>query len=208
MSFGTMVQQILTDVNRGSQHAPRVKQAIVDAISRFQNKRLGWNQKRQETSIQSGDEYIALPDDWLESAFVRLQDGTNRLKLVKRDWEWIEDHLTSDQTIGQPSDYAIQARELRLFPICDRSYSLVMLFQCKLPGISLSASDDASNAWLEEGDLLIRNWAMGEVLVKYIQGDSAPLGSSMILFAEGALLAEFEAQASRESSSGRIRARL
>src|SRR5882672_2703474 len=114
MSFGTMVQQILTDINRGSQHAPRVKQAIADAIARFEAKRFGWNQRRQETALQRGDEYVELPQDWVEAQYLRLQDGVLREPLTKRSVQWMEDNLLADDAFGVPRDYAIQARQIRL----------------------------------------------------------------------------------------------
>ncbi len=208
MSFGTMVSTILNDINRGSQHASRVKQAIVDAISRYQTKRLGWNQNRQETSIIRGDEYLALPSEWIEVDLVRLQDGSRRRKLDEVGYEWMEDNLRDDTYFGLPTKFAIENRRLRLYPIPDRSYSLMMIFQLELPEISLSASDDATNAWMEEGELLIRTHAQGDVMVRYIQGDSIPLGQQLVSFAETMLLPQLELQASREQASGRLRAHL
>lgn len=208
MSFGTMVQQILTDINRGSQHAPRVKQAIADAIARFEAKRFGWNQRRQETALQRGDEYVELPQDWVEAQYLRLQDGVLREPLTKRSVQWMEDNLLADDAFGVPKDYAIQARQIRLNPITDKSYSLVMLFQCKFEDVSLSSSDEASNVWTEEGAILIRTWAHGEVLFKYIKGDEMSAGQAMVQYAEGTLSDEFEARAAREQSTNRIRAHL
>ncbi len=208
MPFGTMVQQILTDINRGSQHAPRVKQAIVDAITRFEAKKLGWNQRRQETAIERGDEYVELPQDWVEAGYLRLQDGTNRDRLTKRSVEWIEENVTTNDDYGFPTDYCIEARQIRFNPIPDKSYSLVMFFQCKFTEVSISADDSASNVWTEEGGILIRTWAHGEVLFKYIKGDEMAAGQGLVQYAEGPLLAEFEARGAREQSSNRIRAHL
>lgn len=208
MSFGTMVSQILTDINRGSQHAPRVKQAICDAITRFEAKKLGWNQRRQETAIQRGDEYVALPEDWVEAGYLRIQDGTRRDPLTKRSVDWVEEHVWSDDDFGFPTDYCIEARQIRFNPIPDRSYSLVMLFQCKFTDVSLSASDEADNVWTNEGAILTRTWAHGEVLFKYIRGDQMDDGQALVQYAETTLLMEFEARGAREQSSNRLRAHL
>lgn len=208
MSLGTMVTQILTDINRGSQHAPRVKQAIADAITRFEAKKFGWNQKRQETGIERGDEYVEIPQDWVEAGYLRLQQDTLRSRLTKRSVEWMEDHQTDNTLYGKPTDYAMEARQIRFYPIPDQSYSLVMLFQCKFPEVSASASDDATNVWTEEGQILIRTWAHGEVLAKYIKGDETPAGLALVSYAESTLCNEFEARAAREQSSNTIRASL
>lgn len=208
MSFGTMVSQIQTDINRGSQHAPRIKQAICDAITRFEAKKFGWNQRREETAIQRGDEYVALPQDWVEAGYLRLQNGTLRTPLTKRSLEWMEDSQVDDTYYGRPTDYAIEARQLRFYPNPDQSYSLVMLFQCRFTDVSLSASDAAANVWTEEGGILIRTWAHGEVLFKYIKGDEMAAGQAIVQYAEGALCGEFEARGAREQSSNKLRAHL
>jgi hypothetical protein len=204
-NLGTVVSKILTDVNRGAAHAQRVKQAISDAIVFFENKRLGFNQLRQETMIQKGDEYIPLPENWMEVDLVRLQDGTRRKKLDEVGYEWIEDNLRDDTYVGEPRKYAIQAREFRIFPIVDRTYSLMMMFLLKYPECSASADDAAINPWVEEGELLVRTYAQGELLVNYIGGDSIPVGEGLMSFAIETLLPRFESQAAREQSAGKFR---
>lgn len=203
--LGTMVSKILTDLNRGSQHAPRAKQAIADAIEYFKTKRLGFNQNRMEAAITRGTEILELPPEWIEVDFVRLQDGTERVPITEKGYAWIEDNLRDNTYYGRPQHFAIQNRELRLYPITDASYSLMMIFQCEFPEVSASAADTTSNVWTNEGELLVRTYAQGEMMVNYIQGDAVTGGAALMSFALDTLLNKYESRAAREQGAGKIR---
>jgi hypothetical protein len=132
--FGTMVARIRTDLNRGSEHDSRIKLAICDAISYYQGSRLGWNTRRAETQIGPGDEFVILPTDWVEVDHLRLDDRGHRQPFDEVGYSWIEDHQRDDTGRGQPCKFAIETRELRIYPIADRTYSLQMTFQYSLEG--------------------------------------------------------------------------
>ena len=206
--FGTMVSRILTDINRGTDHATRVKLAICDAITFYRARRLGWNTRRAETLIYPGNEYVKLPSDWVEVDNLRLELDGHRDPFEEVGFSWIEDNLRDDTQRGRPSKFAIQARELRLYPIADRSYSLAMTFLYTLSDVSISASDGATNGWTEEGDLLIRTHAQGDLMVRYIGGDSSQGGMGLLQMCKEEILPAFEREAAREQSAGKIRARM
>lgn len=205
--LGTMVTDIRTDLNRGSAHDNRIRKAIVDAIKFYRATRFGWNQKRVETLLQSGDEYLDLPDGWLEVDFLVLEDTNARDPLTERTYDWIDERARSrTNNTGQPSDYAIQNRQLRFYPTVDRSYSLVMSLLYELKDVSFSASDGATNAWLTEGEELIRKHAMADLMVNYIKGEELQNGYALAAYVKNEVLPPLEAQGAREQSSGRIKA--
>lgn len=208
--FGTMVSRILTDLNRGSTQAlqDRAKLAIIDAITFYRGKRLGWNTRRAETDINPGDEYVALPEDWVEVDNLRLELDGHRDPFEEVGYSWIEDNLRDDTQKGRPYKFAIQARELRLYPIADRSYSLAMTFMYALTDVSISASDGATNGWTEEGDLLIRTHAQGDLMVRYIGGEAIQGGMALLQLCRDEILPNFEREAAREQTAGAIRPRM
>jgi hypothetical protein len=204
-SFGRMVERIREDLDRGSNYDQRIKQAICDAIVFYKNKRLGFNTKRSRALVESGMEMLSLPTDWIEADFLRLEDDGQRLPFDEVTYDWIEKRRDNDTDRGVPQHYAVQHREMRLWPIPDRSYTLVFSFQFELRGISISASDGETNAWLTEAEQLIRTRAKGDVLINYIDGEAATAkGLLMYRLCEEQFLPPLEAQAAREQSAGKV----
>lgn len=200
-----MVRRIRTDLNRGSSHDTRIKEAIADAIKRFRGKRLGFNQKNSRTVLLSDQEMIALPTDWVEVDFLRLERNTDRYPLREVSYDWIEDRQRGMPSDGEPTKFAIQNRQLRFYPIPDQSYSLVMSFLCDLPEVSVSASDAATNAWMVEGEELVRKQAMGDLLVTYIGGARVLEGKAMLQEVDQVIMPTLEGKAAREQTSGQVR---
>lgn len=205
-NLGQMVARIREDIDRGSDFDGRIKQAIVDAIRFYRTRRLGFNLKRARALLTSGNEIVSLPLDWIEADFLRLEDDGTRLPMEEVTYDWMEDDGRNDDIRGRPTKYAIQHRELRLYPIPDRSYTLVLSFQYDLQNVSISASDGETNAWLTEAEELIRKHAMSELYVLYIDGPEAiAKGNLLRAHCEEDVLPVLEAQAAREQSSGQIR---
>jgi len=206
--YSSMVARIRTDLNRGGQHDTRIKQAIVDAIRFYRARRFGFNQKRATTTLTPNNEFISLPTGWLEVDALVLEDQPARFRdpLEEKSFAWIDDESGATDVTGQPEVFAIQNRQIRFYPIPDRSYSLVMSFLYELREVSFSASDAATNAWMVEGEELIRKHAMGDMLVLYIGGDQIRVGQMLRDECSAVLAPALEAQAAREATSGRMRA--
>lgn len=205
-TFGAMVERIRQDLDRGSDFDARIKSAICDAIVYYQTHRLGFNTKRARALITSGMEMISLPTDWVEADYLRLEDDGQRIPFKEVTYDWIEDRRDNDTDRGMPENYAIQHREMRLWPIPDRSYTLVFSFQYEIRNISISASDGETNAWMTEAEQLVRTWAQGDVLINYVGGQEAiDKGLMLQARADQLYLPKLEARAVREQSSGRVR---
>lgn len=205
-TLGRMVERIRGDLDRGSDFDDRIQEAICDAIVYYQTKRLGFNTKRSRALITSGMENLSLPLGWVEADFLRLEDEGQRIPFDEVTYDWIEDRFDDDNDRGQPEKYAIQHREMRLWPIPDHSYTLVFSYQYELPEISISASPGATNAWMVEGELLIRTWAMGDVLINHVGGPEAiEKGLMLQAKSERSYLPTLEERAAREQSSGKVR---
>ena len=203
--FATMVRRIRTDLNRGSAHDSRIKEAISDAIVRYTPHRFAFNLKRSRTVLTSETEFVSLPTDWIEVDHIRLERADERYPLREVSYDWIEDKQRGRPATGEPTHFSIQNREMRFYPAPDSSYTLVMSFQCAFTNVTASASDAATNAWLTEGEELIRKHAMSEVCVSYIGGDAIAQGLALRQDLSDNVLPAMEMRAAREQSSGNIR---
>ena len=204
--FGTMVTRIRDDLDRGTDFDQRIKQAICDAIVFYSPSRLGFNTKRSRALVTSGMEMVALPTDWIEADYLRLENDGQRVPIEEVGYDTIEDRRQNDDDRGEPEMYSIQHREMRLYPIPDHTYTLVLSFQFEMTSISISALSTESNAWMTEAEMLIRTWAMGDVLINHIKGPAA-LERGLLLQrkAEQEILPKLEARAAREQSAGKIK---
>ncbi len=200
-----MVRRIRTDLNRGSSHDNRIKEAIVDAIRFYRARRMGWNQKRASTSLNPGNEYIVLPQAWLEVDALVLETTSDRDPLLEVTYDWIDDHSRARNTDGRPTHYAIENRRLRFYPVPDTSYSLVMSFLYELRDVSVSASDGATNAWMSEGEELIRKHSLADLKINYIGGEQIGEGERLRQEVSDIIAPALEAQAARETTTGRLR---
>lgn len=211
--LGTMVRRIRNDLNRGAFFDTRIKEAIEDSIVFYKTKRLGFNTKRARAVLTSGNETVSLPTDWIEADFLRLEHNGDRDPLTEVTYDWMEDTLRSESERHQPRKYAVQHRELRLYPIPDRTYTLVLSFQYDIKNVSACASDGATNGWMVDAEQLIRKRAMSEVLVHYIGGPESLQKAARLFNPDdeylsecGTILRILEAAAAREQSSGKIKA--
>lgn len=212
-TLGELTNEILEDIYRGSDYAPRVKRAIETAIKSYRSKRVGFNIKRAKATITSGMEYVKLPLDWIEADFMQLKDGSERSPLDEVTYDRIEDEMGDTADRDEPYWYAVQNRQLRLYPIPDRTYTLVFSYQFEWKNVSKGADDNTTNPWLDEGLELIRCKAMADLYVNYLGGaENVQLGRDKQIEAEGTdpevdggILGRLIAQAAREQSSGRIK---
>jgi len=202
-----MVRRIREDIDRGSNYDARIKRAIESAIKFYKARRFGFNVKRAYAVLTSGNEYLSLPTDWIEADFLQLQRDNDRYPMQEVTYDWIEDQYGPTDERGQPYAYAIQHRTLRLYPIPDRTYTLMLSFQYELKEVSQSASNGVTNAWMTEGEELIRKHAMADCLILYVDGAEAIAKGQMLKReCSDEIAVALESQAAREQSSGRIKA--
>jgi len=205
-TLGNIIGLIRSDIDRGSDLDWRIRQAIADAVVNYESTRLGFNQKRATATLPAGFEFIALPPDWIDVDHLRLDGSDFRDPLEEVTYDWIDDHQRSDSVIGEPRKFAIQNRELRLYPTPDQEYTLLMNYHFKLTDVSASASDAVSNAWTNEAELLVRRWAQRDVLLNYIGGPDAQGAAAPLTPLIEQSLKQLKDRAAREQGTGRVRA--
>lgn len=203
-----LVGKIRSDLDRDTTVVSdaRIKQAIVEGIEYYKSTRLGFNQKRATSTLPFATQFYALPDDWLEVDHLRSMDGANNFPMREVTFDELEDLERGTTDTGHPVYYAIQNRQLRLWPATDsRTYSLHMSYLCELPSVSYSASDDAENPWTTEAERLIKAFATREILENHIRGDEHASWIERLRNAELETLKMLKKRANREQSSALIR---
>ena len=204
-TLANMVTRIRTDLNRGTGFDTRIKQAIEDAIKFYRARRFGFNMKRATAVTSDGEEFVALPTDFLEVDSLRLRDPSNYYeRLEEVAFTWMDDNSPYQDFTSVPSKFAIQNRELRLYPIPDDSYTLQMSYLYDLGGVSAGAADSATNTWMTEGEELIRTHATIDLLENYIGGQESLMQAQALRPRELLVYGELKRRAEREQTSARI----
>jgi hypothetical protein len=204
-TLGETVSRILNDLDRGSDQSSRVTTAIVEAIDHYAAQRFAFNTTKATAVTQPSTEYLALPNDFVEVDRLRMNTSTDEYLLDEKTAEWLDENFDSSNT-GKPVAYAIQDRELRIWPIPDASYTVLMYYHCLLPEVSLSADSGVSNAWLTEGFQVIYNHAMADLLETYHGGPEAFQTAERHRIREAQAVRELERRANREQAPGELKA--
>lgn len=206
-TYGQVQTRIRGDLNRGSQYDVRIRQAIIDAIQFYQSRRFTFNTKRAEASLTADAEYITLPTDFIEVDYLRIQDNNEYDPLREVTYHWIEDHRRNTAYTSRPEKYAVQNKELRLWPVSDSAYTLTISYVYELSEISQSATDGATNAWTNEAEELVRLHAMSDVLRHRIRGPEAIAEADNLDRRGGKIERVYKTlrrRANRQESTGRL----
>lgn len=202
VGFVTAVNRITGDLNRGSDFASRVKEAIEAAIIFYQAKRLPWNQSRR--GFTAATEYRSLSESYVLIDTLTVDLGSQRRALISKPHEWITERKVDPNFTSEPVYYAQFARQLRFYPAPDQTYSFEATIIESQTEISVSATDSASNIWTTEGLELIRVHVMIEMLEMYIGGAEAYAQADRLRLREAQEYRQLRSHANIEAASGRI----
>lgn len=201
--YATFVSEIADDLNRGSDFHARIRRAINSAIQHYKAKRFTFNEAR--ATATSDAEYLSLSFAWMEIDSIRVQDDSDHwIPLTGKSFDEIEYRSIDPDDDDEPVYYAVYGQALRFWPIPDRTYSFQVAYLADFTDISLSASDSASNAWINEGRELIRCHAMAEILEMYIDGPEALQKADRLRLREAQEFNRLKSRANRQQGSGHV----
>lgn len=203
-TFGQMRTRIREELNRGTDYDAVINRCIASAVVFYRGRRFAFSTVRATTAVVDGIEYYSLPDDFVEVDHIRVEDGQDFDPMREVTFDWIDDHRRSPDYESRPEKFAIQNRELRVWPVPDQSYTLLMSYHRDWPELSASASDGVSIALTDEGEELIRLHAEADILETYIQGEDAFRKADRLRVREGQIYREMKRLANRQQSTGRI----
>lgn len=204
-TLGTLVAEIRSDLHRGNDFDARIKAAIAAAIRHYRTERLVFNTQRSTLTTSASAEYYTLSSlNLIECDLVRHNSSARRTVLYERTFEWLDDR-NSPTAVGIPTDFAIQQQELRLHPIPDRTYSLLLVNHYDLVDVSVSASDGATNAWMTDGYDLIKLHAIADLHINYIRAEESQSEAAAARVMESEIFDKLKIRANREQSTGRVK---
>jgi len=205
-TFGTMQERIRDELNRGTGYDVYIRRAIVSAIDFYKSRRFTWNIKRGFTTTSAGQEYYAMPTDFIEADMMRIlyNSGDFTDPMPEITYRWIEDHRHNLNYRSEPEKFALQGDELRLWPVPDDGYQIMMTYLYEDLTVSASASDGATNNWMTDGEEMIRARAKADILANYIRGQEAILESQIHASREKEVFRQLRRKANRNQSAGRL----
>ena len=174
-TYATMFDRI-ADESRRTDLTAQIKLCIQEAIAHYEVERFWFNLSRSNTfdTVASQEFYSssdnAYIDEILELDTLNITVNSNRYVLEPTTWEQIDRWSVLASSIGQPTRYCYWAQQIRLYPIPDAAYTVRMQGLFRLS--TLSANDD-TNAWMVEGERLIRSRASGIFYRQYLRNDVA-----------------------------------
>jgi hypothetical protein len=207
-------QQRVAYETQGSPTANDVTNAIVDAIGLYDNQAFFFNDMRtfgvtgSGISLQTvrGKEFYSYQDLPVLISMPSIRQivlfaFNNRYPLVERTQAWLDDQSFSPTWNGMPTDWCWQAGAIRLYPIPDRDYPMILNGTIRFPPL-LNATD--TNPWINEAELLIRSEAK-RLLFVHITRDA---DQAMMMDREAQrALSNLRAESTRRAGGmGRLRA--
>jgi len=182
--------------------ASQIRNAINDAVKTWEGLRFTFNERKYLITTVASQEYydligttlkiydgsaVGTGEKLLEIDNISATVNNQFYSLTPRTQQWFTRNAApATQYRGQPDSYTIFNDQLRLFPIPDAAYSINLDGLARLSPNPLSADAD-TNAWMVEGEQLIRQQA------KYlIYRDIIRDGEGKALAAEGLQEAQWQ----------------
>lgn len=183
-----------------------IKTAILSAIDHYTRMPFYFLQSRASTfSTVSGQEYYgssdlaAIPDIAHIDALTITINSTLTL-LERRDFDYIDAQNSTSTITGRPTDYCYYAKQIRLSPIPDGAYTVRIAGDIRLAALSADAD---TNAWMTDGERLIRHRASYDLWSNVLSDDSRAGTAKRNEMDE---LRNLVMEGNMRSTSGRIRA--
>ncbi len=172
-TYGTMQDRIADELDR-SDLTTQIKRSIQSAIAHYQTQRFWYNETRNISfATVDGTEFYGsssdsdIPNVLFFDALKIAINSTNKYDLKRAPYSELDSDsqsITLDE--GQPVKYAYYAKQIRLYPIPDASYSVYGSAVMSLGDLSLTTD---TNNWMTDGEALIRSRAKWDIYTHIIR---------------------------------------
>lgn len=194
----------------------RINEAIISAIQHWERERFFFNEART-TLVTVADQANYSTSDGVPTGLVKIDVLTVTVNsttypLVDRTYSYIENIKNSVQYTGWPYSYAYYQEDIWPYPIPNGSFTLNMSYIARLPEVSLSASDSATNAWMLDAEALIRSRAKAIIKIDVLENEKAKAeavmmlqkGSTSLSLMEESVKVNLQAEVTRRVQTGRV----
>lgn len=180
-TYGTMQTRVANEV-LGSPSTSDIQNAIQDAIAQYERESFWFNDMRtfgavtgssSDLTTVTGKEFYSDADlptliNMPHISKIMVLAFANRYPLIERTPQWIDDVSISTTWQGLPTDWCWQAGSLRLYPVPNGGYPLILDGTIRFPSL-VNLTD--TNPWMCEAEWLIRTEAK-RLLFKNITRDA------------------------------------
>lgn len=182
--------RITSEINHSEVTAGAVSLAVMSAINHYGDEPL-WAKEAQETAPTTpNQEYYELPSDCAAVLAVQIRRDSRWVDLKVRTMEWMNEANDTGSYVGDPTDYTVFNKQLRLSPIPDSTTTLLLTARVVLPDLS----DGASSVFTVEGEELVRYRAKWDIYMNLIENSQRAMEFKA---------AELEAKRKLDKRSGR-----
>lgn len=194
-TYATMRARIADEYVNEAITTAQINAAIQTAIKHYERKPFYFNQKTGTFPTVASQEYYSSSDlsdipniVHIVSALATVDSFKRKLHPV--DFAMMDD--CQDGTVtGPPENLAVFKQQLRLYPIPDAIYTVTLAYTYRFA--ALSADGDA-NAWMTDGEELIRQRAKRTLALDYLEADDLAARAAAL---EGEALDELMAEGRR-----------
>lgn len=164
------MQSAIADELNKTNLTSQIKRAITTSMRRYRERRFRFNYASSTFTTSDSLSVYPLPTGFIGDELVEVLDGNYRGTLTKRNYASIANDDNHASYKSEPRQYAIiDGNNFRLFPTPNNSanttsgdYTLLMHYHRNLNAnglsnaITLSATDNTTNAWMTHGwDLIM-----------------------------------------------------
>lgn len=174
--FGTMKQRIADEMARGdlSVSATAVQSSVISAIARLERKRFVFNEFYDKTLTASGTfaplSQMAIVPVIVDS--IKIVSGSRDYPITRRSWDELNS-IDAGSYTGSPDYWAIQGQNIRLYPPPASDTVCKLAGVQKLTDISAAAATTATNAWMTDGEEMVRLLAKSMLFRDYVRNPQA-----------------------------------
>jgi hypothetical protein len=159
----------------------QVQRAIQDAIAVYEPTRFHFNQTTGTFQTVAGQEYYTGADFAdipllieIDSLLVSIMGVKSPLQA--NDYQEMN-RVQNGAWYGPPRAYSYYGQQLRLYPIPDAVYPLIMSYHHRLTPLALAPD---TNAWMTDGEMLIRQTAKSYLALDVLQEAGLAQGAQML----------------------------
>lgn len=190
--------RIVSEINHSEVTAGAVSLAVMSAINHYGDEPL-WAKEAQATAPTApNQEYYELPSDCAMVLAVQIKRDSRWESLNPRTMEWMNEANDTTSYVGDPTDYTIFNKQLRLSPIPDTTTTMLVTQRVVLPDLS----DGAASVFTLEGEELIRYRSKWDIYLNIIENSQR---ASEFKMAEMEAKKKLDKRSSRYYGEGRIR---
>ena len=168
-TFGEMQTRIRRELNRDGLTA-EIRHAIASAIEMHQEEDYWFLDGEISASASSSAQFIAVPTAMPDIDRIELSGGATLSEpLRKSHFNDIRNWLAGTVSYNEPTDWAIWNDRIYFYPPPDSNYKLRLFGKKRLTEVTASASANATNVWMTDGERLIRFSAKTDVYMNKLR---------------------------------------